>query len=177
MNERTVDEVYASNSEIRSRLKDVISPLNDEQLYLVPEGEKWSIAGIVEHLTMVESGATRICAKLLSKAENSGMRGDGKIKITRNFVEKGNEIAGMKVEAPEIVQPSGNRTIAESMEAFDVNAEALNQLKPLFEMFDSNEFKFPHPFFGGMSAGEWVTMIGAHEARHLRQIKALAERI
>jgi len=177
MYEKTVDETYATNAAIREKLKGIVGSLGVEKLNRIPEGEKWSVANIVEHLTMVEGGATRICAKLLSKARDESRIGDGKIRVTISFVEKGKEIAGIKVEAPAFVQPSGEKTLDESMAAFDANGEALNQLKQLFETVDSNEHKFPHPFFGGLSAGEWLTLIGAHEARHIRQIKGLVEKL
>ena len=177
MNERTVEDAYAANAAIRGKLKSVVSSLNDDQLNRIPDGEKWSVAHIVEHLSMVEGGATRICAKLLSKAQKESKAGDGKIRVTSSFIEKGTEIAGAKLEAPDFVVPSGQKPVADSLAALDANAEALQELKQLFETVDSNEHKFPHPYFGGLSAGEWLILIGAHEARHIKQIKGLVEQL
>lgn len=177
MNEKTVDEAYAANAAIREKLKGVVSELSDDQLNRIPDGEKWSVANIVEHLSMVEGGATRICSKLLSKAKDQSKAGDGKIRVTNDFIEKGKEVAGVKLEAPDFVIPSGEKTLADSMAALETNADALQQLRQLFETVDSNEHKFSHPYFGGLSAGEWFTLIGAHEARHIRQIKGLVEKL
>jgi hypothetical protein len=177
MNEKSVEEIYATNAAIREKLKGVVSSLSDDQANHIPEGEKWSVANIVEHLTMVEGGATRICAKLLSKAKDEGKAGNGMILISDNFVEKGNESVGVKLEAPDFVKPVGGKSISESLGLLDANAQVLNDLKNLFETVDPNEHKFPHPYFGGLSAGEWLTIIGGHEARHLRQIKGLLEKV
>lgn len=177
MTERTVDEVYAANAAVRQKLSDIVSSLDDEKLNRIPDGEKWSVANIIEHLTLVEGGSMRICAKLLSKAQKEETMGDGKIRITNDFIEKGREIARIKVEAPDFVQPTNGHTVAQSFTAFSENIERLNDLKPLFEAYDSNDHKFPHPFFGGLSAGEWLTLIGAHEARHVKQIRAMLAKL
>jgi hypothetical protein len=57
------------------------------------------------------------------------------------------------------------------------NRKKLEELRPMFEAWDSENFKFPHPHFGDMSAIEWLSLIGGHEERHLRQIERLLEQI
>jgi hypothetical protein len=37
--------------------------------------------------------------------------------------------------------------------------------------FGVADVTFPHPFFGELSAIEWLCLIGGHEQRHLKQIK------
>ena len=49
--------------------------------------------------------------------------------------------------------------------------ERLNELRPLFEEFDGDTAKFPHPYFGDLSAVEWLVLLGGHEERHLKQIQ------
>jgi hypothetical protein len=44
-------------------------------------------------------------------------------------------------------------------------------------MFDGDTHKFPHPYFGPLSAVEWLVLLGGHEARHLQQIKNIAGKI
>ncbi len=175
MNERTVDEVYAANSAIREKLAALIGSLDDAKLNQIVDGEKWSVADIVEHLSMVEASAIRICGKLLGKAEIEGKKGDGKIRITNRFFEKGNEIAKTKLEAPDFVKPTGS-PVAQSVKVMRENAEKLSELKPRFNEYSSTEYTFPHPYFGGLSAGEWLTLIGAHESRHIRQIRTILEK-
>ncbi|MGH9946756.1 MAG: DinB family protein, partial [Pyrinomonadaceae bacterium] len=114
MNEKTVDEVYAANAAIREKLRSVVEPLDENKLNNKPEGEKWSVGDIVEHLSMVEGSIVRVCGKLLAKAENENRMGDGLIRTSDNFAEKGVEVATVKVEAPEFVRPTGGRPIADS---------------------------------------------------------------
>ncbi len=173
MIKKTVDEVYAANDAVREKLKVLVDSVDPAMLDELPDGEKWTVANIVEHLELVEESMTRVCAKLLRKAEAAGAIGDGSVTISNAFVEKGNEVAGIKVEAPGFVQPTGERNISESLSKMEENRLALNDLKPMFAQYSTTEYHFPHPFFGDLSAGEWLSLIGAHEARHIRQIKTI----
>ncbi|HMO79757.1 MAG TPA: DinB family protein [Pyrinomonadaceae bacterium] len=167
----TIEDVYETNDRVRQKLKELLSETSDEQCYQRPEEGKWSIAEIVEHLQMVEHSMVRICAKLLKKAKANGNLNDGNVTFSRIFTERGDEIARMKVEAPEFVRPGGQKSVAESLSAMDEAREMGRELKELFERYNGNIYKFRHPYFGELSAIEWLGLIGSHEMRHIRQIK------
>lgn len=173
MSEQTIASIYADNDRIGERLKETVGGLSEEQASSPVEGEKWTIAQIVEHVSLVESGIVRICAKLLRKAEADGGYSDGTVQFSDAFVKRSAEIAPLKLEAPEIVHPSGQKTIVESLEKMEENRIALRDLMPAFEAFDSTANRFPHPFFGDLSAAEWLVLLGGHKARHARQIRRI----
>lgn len=177
MKYETIEEIYDGNNKARARLKELVSSLTDEQTSALPEGEKWTVAQIIEHIAMVDESALRICGKLLKKAGDAGKSSDGSVVISDNFRKKGAEIAGMKVEAPEIVQPTGTPTITESIAKLDETSDQLEQMRGLFESVDGTELKFPHPFFGDISAQEWLALKGGHEMRHIKQIERVLEKI
>ena len=177
MKYETIDEIYAGNEKVRARLKQLVSDLPTEKTSALPADEKWTVAQIVEHVSMVDESTIRICAKLLKKAQDAGHTSDGSVVISDGFLQKGQEIAGLKVEAPEFVQPNAGRTIAESLAKLDENTERLAALRPLFESSFSSEFKFPHPFFGDITAQEWLALKGGHELRHIKQIEKVLEKV
>lgn len=178
MKYETIDDIYAGNEKVRLRLKNLIADLPDEKARLLPAGEKWSVEQIVEHIAIVDESTIKICSKLLRKAQEAGQASNGRTAtITDNFQQRSTEIAAIKIEAPSFVQPTGEPTIAESLVRLDANAERLNEMKPMFEAVDGTQFKFPHPFFGDISAHEWLALKGGHEMRHLKQIERLLERI
>ena len=176
MKYQTIDEIYTANAKVRGRLKQLLASLTPEKTSALPAGEKWTIAQIVEHVSMVDEGTIKICAKLLKKGGEAGQTSDGKVVISDGFLQKGSEIARMKVEAPALVQPTGGKTISESLAKLDENTERLNELRPHFESVGGTEFKFPHPFFGEISAHEWLALKGGHEMRHIKQIERLLEK-
>ncbi|MEO8042019.1 MAG: DinB family protein [Acidobacteriota bacterium] len=177
MKYETTEDIYNSNNKVRSRLKEVVSSLTEEQMSALPDGEEWTVAQIVEHISMVDESAMKICAKLLKKAQDAGKISDGSVVISDNFLQKGSEVAQMKLNAPDVVQPTAGKTIPESIAKLDENTEQLEQLRALFESVDGTDIKFPHPFFGEISAQEWLALKGGHEMRHIKQIEKVLAKI
>ncbi|HKP67756.1 MAG TPA: DinB family protein [Pyrinomonadaceae bacterium] len=170
----TIADIYDGNAKVRQRLKDLLSSLTDEQVSAAREGELWNVAEIVEHIAIVDESTLKICAKLLKKAEAAGQAANS-VKISDGFMSKSREIAAMKVEAPDFVKPTGERSIEESIARLDENADRAAELRAKFETIDGTSFTFPHPFFGEITAHEWFALKGGHELRHLKQIERLLE--
>jgi hypothetical protein len=176
MNYQTLDEAYAANEAIRAKLRETITALSEEQLDARPDGEKWSIKQIVEHVAMVSGGAVRICSRLLSKAEEAARPANG-FGMSAGFLESAMGSAEAKLEAPETVHPVAGASIEESLSKLDDSIRGMAALREKFEKFDCSEPKFPHPYFGDLTAQEWFVLSGAHEGRHLRQIRRILEKI
>jgi uncharacterized damage-inducible protein DinB len=177
MNYQNISDMYAAAEKMRQKLKAFVEDLDAETANAMPDGEKWTIAQIVEHISMVDEGGGKICRRLLSKAAADGKPSDGTVRISAGFVEKAMASAQAKLEAPDMVQPRTGRSIAGSLALMDENDKKFEELKTLFETLDDSGAKFPHPYFGEMTATEWFAVKIAHEARHTRQIGALIEKI
>lgn len=177
MNNKTIADVYAANDKIREKLKRTIENVPSEKASFLPDGEKWSIAHLIEHISLVEEGMSKISAKLLAQAQAAGKKSDGAAKLSENFTAKAAAAANQKIEAPERVRPTGERSIAESLARMEENRKRLEDLRPLFESVECADFTFPHPAFGELTAHEWLTLIGGHEARHLKQLENLLEKV
>jgi len=173
MNYSTIAEIYSANEKIRERFKETVSGLTVEQIDFAPDGDKWSIRQIVEHVAVVNEGMAKICAKLLSKAADIGRPSDGSAKVAKGFGLALEAVRDEKLRAPDMVHPVNNFSIAFSIETLDRCEAVLAALRPRFETIDAGEFRFPHPLFGELSAHEWLILSGAHEMRHLRQIREL----
>lgn len=172
----TVSAAFDANEKAHQKFEAVVRSLNDDIAERRFESEKWPIAHVVEHVALVEDAMSRICAKLLANAEADGKASDGSIEISPEFYSKGEEITQIKLEAPERVQPAGGKSISDSLAMMDESRERFEQMRPAFEQYDSREHKFPHPFFGDLSAAEWLVLAGGHKVRHLRQIQKLIEK-
>jgi hypothetical protein len=171
MNNQTISDIYVTNDKIREKTKRLVASLTDQQTADLPEGEKWTIAEIVEHIAIVQDGMAKISAKLLTQAQAAGKTSDGAARLSENFAAKAAEAATLKFEAPDRVRPTGNQTVGESLRKMDAARGELEKLRPLFESVECSDFKFPHPFMGDLTAHEWLALVGGHEARHLRQIE------
>ena len=173
---KTIAEIYAANDKVREKIKNTVSALTDEQSSVLHEGEKWTIAHLVEHIAVVETGMAKISAKLLKQAQAAGNQADGTAKLSEDFARKAAVVRDQKLEAPEMVRPTGNKTIAQSLKKMEENQQMLEDLRPLFESVECSDFTFPHPAFGALTAHEWLTLIGGHQARHLRQLENMLEK-
>jgi hypothetical protein len=177
MRNETIADIYAANKRIRERLKATLNDISPGEAAALPDGEKWTIQQIVEHVQMVDYGTARICARLLENAKVDASLSDGTVTISDAFDEKSTVIAGLKVEAPERVQPTGNVTIAEALERMDANVDMFESMRNDLSRFNLSGPKFPHPYFGDITAAEWLLVAGGHERRHTKQIEKLIERI
>jgi uncharacterized damage-inducible protein DinB len=173
----TIADAFDNNARVRARLQSVIEGLSQDQLNARPDGEKWSIQEIVEHIATVEEGTCRICTKLVGEAKVAGRRGNGMIGLSPAFGERSAEIANMKVEAPERVHPKGEATVDESLARMEAASKAFDAIRNDLEEFDLSEHTFPHPFFGQITAAEWLVLAGGHAARHTKQIERLKEKL
>jgi hypothetical protein len=177
MNYQNISDMVAAAEKVRAKLKSSVEGLTPDEASALPEGEKWTVAQIVEHVSMVDEGAGKLCTRLLSRSEKDGKPSDGTVRMSHTFISRATASAQQKLEAPDIVQPNAGRSIAESLAVLDQNAGKFGELLPLFESVDDTGHKFPHPYFGEMTATEWFAVKIAHEARHTRQIQALVEKI
>jgi len=171
MRYETIADIYSANERARENLRATISGISDEEVVALPEGEKWTIGQIVEHLSMVDLGITRICSKLLEEAKAGGKLSDGTVSLSPSFIEKLAGIGSAKVQAPERVQPTGTVSITEALDRMQSNRPAVDAMRSDLEKYDLTNPTFPHPYFGNITAAEWLIVLGGHELRHTAQIE------
>ena len=102
---------------------------------------------------------------------------DGTVSLSPDFRAKLAVVGDVKVEAPERVQPTGNVTIAEAFDKMNTNGPALEAMRGDLEKYDLSGPKFPHPYFGDITAFEWLIVAGGHEQRHTAQIERMLAKI
>ena len=168
-----IADIYKANNDIRAKLINIVSNLDEEKANLSSPNGGWTVANIVEHLSKVEYGMMKISSKLLSKAESEGKTSDGTAGLSENFIKQITQLEGKKFEAPEVVRPENNQTIAESLKVLEQTRKGINDLREKFETVEGTQFTFPHPAFGELNAHDWLTLIGGHEFRHITQIEGI----
>lgn len=173
---KTIDDIYTANDRVRARFAETIDGVSETELKARPEDEKWSIEQIVEHVSLVEEGMSKICRKLLGEAQKADLKGNGEVRIS-DMLWRAGSFDGMKLEAPERVRPTGLVSVDESRTKMEESRLLIESLRPIFAEFDGTGPKFPHPYFGPMSAQEWLVLSGEHTRRHTAQIENLIAKI
>ncbi|MFZ1700473.1 MAG: DinB family protein [Pyrinomonadaceae bacterium] len=172
MKYESIADVFTANDAFRETFKTTLAGVTEQEATALPDDEKWSIQQIVEHVSMVDTGISMICGRLLEAVKAKGEASDGSFALTEKFGESAAKIAGIKVEAPDRVQPTGNVSIDKSLVGMAAAREAFDAMRSDLEGYDLSGPTFPHPYFGDLDAGEWLVMSGLHQHRHNRQIEA-----
>lgn len=173
MQYENIGQILAANGKARKRFLAVMTEISESEAATVPDGEKWSIKQVVEHLAMVDQGIARICGRLISKAKLAGTTSEGTFAISPEFWQHVKRIAGEKLEAPDQVQPKGDIPISESIGVLKENQKVFESMLQDLKSYDLSGPKFPHPYFGDLTAIEWLVIAGGHETRHTQQIERL----
>ena len=176
MKYESIADIYSANQKIRDGFTATLSQISPDEATALPDGEKWTIQQVAEHVSIVQVGISQICAKLLAEAKIAAGESDGTFNLSDEFGGKLAEIADLKVEAPERVRPTGNVTLAETVERVNSN-KGFDEMRDDFEQLDLSTPKFPHPFLGDLTASEWLVVAGGHEFRHTKQIVRMLEKI
>jgi hypothetical protein len=175
MDFRSVPEIYQHIDRTRARLVAAVEGLSEEQQSFSPGPDRWSVAELVEHLSIVEGNVAALLDRLLGKTEESGAASapdtfNDPVSI-EEFVERARVV---KYEAPERIRPTG-LPLADSLARLKDSRAALHALRPRVERADGRALRFPHPAWGPLDLYQWLLFVGAHEDRHLAQIEALKQ--
>jgi hypothetical protein len=93
--------------------------------------------------------------------------------ISESFREQLAASAGRKVEAPDMVKPTGEVSITESIERLATSEAAFDEMREELSKYDLSKHHFPHPYFGPLTAIDWLAMAGLHLYRHTGQIERM----
>jgi uncharacterized damage-inducible protein DinB len=172
----SIAEIYEANDGARARLFRSVENLSEAEQTFHPAPGKWSIAEVLEHVSLVESNVVRLLRMFLRKAEAAGgARAEGEPFATVSIKEFVEQAATNKYQSPEAAVPSGSATIADSLARLDETRAALETLRPVVERLDCTQMLYPHPAFGPLNLYQWLAFMGVHQSRHRRQIEALKE--
>ncbi len=177
----SVAGIYEDINETRRRLVERVESLAEERRTARASEKIWTVAEIVEHLSITERGLLGVMTKMLDGVEaapgaQNTTPGEAAAPAPMQpfsldtFVERAK---AQKFEAPEVVRPTGAAAVADSLAGLAESRAALDALRPRFERADLSAQLFPHPAFGPLNLYQWLAFIGIHEARHLAQIERL----
>ena len=139
-----------------------------------PSAGAWSAVEIVEHVARVEAGVAKMIAKGGEMPRTATVAEVADAQMTAGRIAAVRE-RGVKLSAPDRVQPTGTLTPTMVMEQI---AGARAGLRSAFAAADPavlDGIMFPHPFIGPLTVRAWVELVAHHDARHAAQLTDVAD--
>ncbi len=158
--------------EKREELLQSFAGVSHDWLALRSSPDRWSIAEILEHLRLVESGVARLITKRTGQARADGLGEEtSSASVMPTFAPFTTALAAQVMEAPVPVRPRSDVGINEAIEGLADSREALRAAAASANGLSIGEIKHTHPFLGELDLYQWLIFIGQHEVRHKKQIE------
>jgi hypothetical protein len=140
-----------------------------------PGPDQWSVAEILEHLSLVDELFTQRMSNAIQAARDQGLAAEtaDRAPLPSAIVTRMADRVNRR-DAPETVVPSGTVGDEEALAALGRAHERLRSVVMAADGLALSQVTHDHPFFGALTIYQWVELTTAHEARHLQQIGEVA---
>lgn len=165
-----ISEVLGHLDDTRSALERAVAAVPESARATRPAPESWSVAEIVEHVSLVEA---RIATALVEKIENAianGLATESETTpvIAEAFVNDFLDRSERRT-ASDASQPHG-ASLEASWSVLHAQRRRLRDAVMAADGLALGSLRMPHPRVGDIDLYQWLTFLGAHEARHVVQV-------
>src|SRR5215468_12563475 len=110
----TIADILAANEQMQGRFVTAISDLTEAQADFRPDENQWTIAEIVEHVSIIDNNFLRLTRKLLKEAESAPKPPKADLNLGHTSLDENGRQQG-QFQAPERVRPQGGQRIEDSL--------------------------------------------------------------
>lgn len=172
---RKLEELWEGMEKNRGITLEAARSVSEDDFSRRVDGE-WSIAEILEHLLIAETGTSKVIRKSLK--DNAGKLPAYPLDDSAFSVRPPRTPPEQATKAPEAAIPSGGVGREELLARAE---ECRRQTRVSLEMLsgvDPRAAEFPHPLFGNMNLYEWLFIIVlGHERQHHAQIEKILRKL
>jgi uncharacterized damage-inducible protein DinB len=169
----TISDILAANEQAQERFTAAVSNLTEAQADFRPDENQWTIAEIVEHVSIIDNNVLRLAHKLLKEAESAPKPPKPDLNLGHTSLDENGRQHPGSFPAPDRVRPQGGVRVDDSLAKMRVALAGFAEIQSRLEAVDLSEQMFPHPFIGPISLYQWMVLLGEHEDRHRGQIERL----
>jgi len=172
--EEVINFLDSQRNELRTAIDSIPAAARNTQ----PTANQWSVAQVLDHLTIVEKRVAAGVGKWIADAQANGLAQEtettsvsGTIPIERILDRS------RKVEAPEAIRP---RTDVDAETAWTDLEQARANLRTAFltgDGFALGQVVQTHPVLGPINVYQWMLFCASHEGRHTLQIREIAQQL
>jgi hypothetical protein len=165
-----LDFLDGSRAALLAALDDVPAELRAPR----PDASRWSIAQVVAHLAIVETGITALFRQRVTEATAPDTDTSpilATIDVPRLLDRERALVAG------ERLQPADAPDFDDALARLGRMRETLRQAIIRADGRALGAIVAPHPLLGSLNLYQWLVFLGAHESRHTAQIIETAARL
>lgn len=159
----------------KAHLHDAVETVSAGRRDAKPSPERWSVAEVLEHLALINTGITHLVTTRVAKAREAGL---GPERETSSVIWTLDVARALdrreRITAPERSRPHQGLTADAAWQAIDASHLALRDAVVAGDGLALGEISYPHPFLGPLNLYQWVAFAAAHEFRHAAQIREIA---
>jgi hypothetical protein len=168
----TLQEIWKENGVAREELLAEVRGLSEAQLGFQPAPGKWSIGEILDHLSLAEQSMARVASRILQQAAGRGLIGQpGSMEPPPHGIDR--ELFNAPAAAPESVLPLPGRPLAHLLSSLGESRERLLEVSSRADGRVVGNVTIRHFQLGELHFYQWLALEGAHESKHLAQIRRI----
>jgi hypothetical protein len=168
-------QIWRDLCQARESLVQEVRGLSEGQLAFRPSAESWSIAEILDHLFLAEQSIGRVLSKILQQAAGRGLIGSpGSMALPALQLDL--DAYNQAAVAPESVRPLPGRSLEPLLAALAESRDRLMQVARRADGQTVGTLTLRHFQLGDLNFYQWLALEGAHEEKHLQQIRRLRAR-
>ena len=173
----SLTEIFAcldrSRAGLRAAIDSVPAHLRDQ----APAPGRWSVAGVLEHLSIVDERFTAIVANKIAEARAAGLGNEeGQPAPLPSHVEAMLADRTERRNAPDPLHPRGLECAA-AWERAEAARAAFRRMLSDADGLALSGVIHEHPRFGALNAYQWGGFLAAHESRHAEQVREIASQL
>ena len=172
-----IHELIEYLAEHRRRLDEAISSVPPSLRERRPAPDRWSVAEVVEHLSIVESRVAALLSRKVTAARANGVGPDPDTSSVVSSYAHPEAVVDRttRIPAPEPVRPTGTvETNAGTVALAEAHAAMLASLRNANGV-NLEGLMATHPAFGPLNMYHWVVLIALHDDRHSAQIREIGQ--
>ena len=173
----SLTEIFACLDRSRASLRAAVDSVPAHLRNQTPGPDRWSVAGVLEHLSMVDERFTAIVANKIADARAAGLgKEEGQPPPLPPHVEAMLADRTERRKAPDLLHPRGLEWAA-AWERAEAARAAFRLMLSAADGLALSAVIHEHPRFGPLNPYQWGGFLAAHESRHAEQIREIASQL
>lgn len=170
-------EVFARLDRSRAELRAAVDAVPSHTRSQRPGPDQWSVAGVLEHVALVDERFTAMLEQRIAEARESVLPAEHDAPASLpSSVEMMLSDRTERRSAPEALHPRGLDCDA-AWEKVEAARRAFRETLAGADGLPLSRVVHEHSRFGPLNARQWGEFIAAHELRHAAQIREIAAQL